>query len=67
MLVNPCINQAVEIRYNPKIRHSELGSTLHGKIGRVVVIGRGKPRNHGIDIEGVMYVIPCGNINKLSC
>ncbi len=35
MLVNPKQNQLVEIRYNPKMRGGELGSTLHGKQGRV--------------------------------
>ena len=65
MLVNPKINQLVEIRYNPKMRGGELGTNLHGKTGRVVIAGKGKPRNHGILIDDAVFIIPCGNINKI--
>lgn len=65
MLVNPKINQLVEIRYNPKLRGGQLGAILHGKLGRVVIIGKGKPRNHGILIDNTVFIIPCGNINKI--
>ena len=36
---------------------------LHGKIGTVKIANRrGKPRNHGIEIDGVLWVVPCGNL-----
>jgi hypothetical protein len=34
----------------------------HGRTGVVVVASRGKPRNHGIDIDGTLVVVPCGNL-----
>lgn len=34
----------------------------HGKVGRLAVVSRGKPRNHGVEIDGRIVVVPCGNI-----
>ena len=66
MLVNPSLSQLVEIRYNPKMRGGAFGATLHGQIGRIVIVGKGKPRNHGVEVNGVLHVIPCGNLNKVN-
>lgn len=59
MIANPRVGQVVRIRYNAKVRASR---PLHDRVGTVVVASRGKPRNHGININGVVYVVPCGNL-----
>ncbi len=43
-----------------KSRHAR----LHGLTGIVVIPSRGKPRNHGVEIAGVMYVVHAGNLRK---
>jgi len=63
MLVNPRIGQWVQVWYGAKTRTL---MPLHGKTGTVEIVGRGKPRNHGIRVDGVLYVTPCGNINKIA-
>ena len=34
----------------------------HGRVGKLVVVSRGKPRNHGVEIDGRIVCVPCGNI-----
>lgn len=62
MLANPKLGQKVQIWYAKRYAHT---MPLHAKIGTVVVVSKGKPRNHGVEVEGVMYAIPCGNLNKV--
>ncbi len=59
MLINPKINQLVQLKYSKKKWPKAL---LQGKIGKIVIVGRGKPRNHAIEIDGIVYVVPCGNM-----
>ena len=61
MIVNPRIGQTVRIHYNAKAAPY---MPYHGKIGTVEIVSKGKPRNHGIRIDGVLVVIPCGNLQK---
>lgn len=62
MIVHPRLNQAVRIWYNKRRAPS---MPLHGQTGRVVVRGIGPgPRNHGILVDGRVYVVPCGNLQK---
>lgn len=61
MLANPRLGTQVQIWYNKRIAPV---MPLHGKIGTVVIVSKGRPRNHGVLVDGQMYVIPCGNINK---
>jgi hypothetical protein len=35
---------------------------LHDRVGVVRISSLGKPRNHGIEIEGIVHVIPAGNL-----
>ena len=35
---------------------------LHGKVGVVVRVRRGKPRNHVVEIDGEEYAVPFGNL-----
>jgi hypothetical protein len=59
VIVNPRLGQVVRVRYNAKVRASR---PLHDRVGKVVVVSRRKPRNHGVEINGVLYVVPCGNL-----
>ena len=61
MLSNPKPNDRVEIRY---AKHKRSIAKLHGKRGVVVIAGRGRPRNHGVEVDGVLYVIPAGQLFK---
>lgn len=61
MLVNPAVNQRVVIRYAKSYSST---MPLHGLTGTVVVVGKGRPRNHGVNVGGKIYAIPCGNLFK---
>lgn len=62
MLSNPRINQSARVHYRasaaPHMPH-------HGKAGKVVVVSRGKPRSHGVEIDGVIVCVHCGNLKKM--
>lgn len=63
MMANPKPGQLVRVHYAKRYAHTMM---LHGKVGRVVVVCKArKCRNHGVDIDGVMWVIPCGNLHKM--
>jgi len=39
---------------------------LHGLTGTIVIVSRGPgPRNHGIAVDGVMYVVNRGHLRKV--
>ena len=38
---------------------------LHGKLGTVVIVCKGKPRNHGVEVDGVLFGVPCVNLRKI--
>jgi len=59
MYANPKVGANVTLRYKNK-QHK-----LHGKLGQVVISGRGKPRNHGVKVDNTTYVIPCGQLFPL--
>ena len=62
MLVHPTKGQRVQAWYNKRLAS---WFPLHGKIGVVEVIAKGKgPLNHGVLIDGKLYAIPCGNLRK---
>lgn len=62
MIVHPYIGQAVQCWYRAGVRHLV---KLHGKVGVVKIVARGPgPRNHGVEIDGNLYVVPCGNLRK---
>ena len=39
---------------------------LQNRIGTVELVGRRRPRNHGVRIDGKLYIVPCGNLRKCS-
>ena len=61
MIVNPRYGHVVQVWYRASVRDI---MPLHGKLGGVEIVGRGRPRNHGVKIDGRGYVIPCGNLRK---
>jgi hypothetical protein len=60
VIANPKPGQVVRIHYAARA----LPMPYHGKIGTVEIVSKGKPRNHGIRIDGELVVIPCGNLQK---
>lgn len=62
MMANPRKGQRVQIWYNKRIAPE---MPLHGKVGTVAVVCKGKPRNHGVMIDGHLYAVPCGNLRKV--
>ena len=61
MLTNPKPGQRVVVWY----RASRAAMMpWHGRSGVVSVVSRGRPRNHGVLIDGVLVVVPCGNLKK---
>jgi hypothetical protein len=59
-MVHPRIGQEVQVWYNKRLAPH---MPLHGKVGTVRVVARGKgPRNHGVMIDGALWVVPCGNL-----
>lgn len=63
MLANPKIGERVLIRYGKRVRAD---MPLHGLTGIVKIRSAGRPRNHGIEIDGRCYVVPCGNLQRAS-
>lgn len=62
MIVNPRQGQQVQVWYNKRIAPT---MPYHGKVGTVTIVCRGKPRNHGVLIDGQVIAVPCGNIRKV--
>lgn len=61
MIANPRPGQAVMVWYNKSVAARR---PLHGQVGVVAIPSRGRPRNHGVVISGVLHVIPCGNLRE---
>ena len=62
MLANPKPGTLVRLAYRKALHPT---APLQGQVGVVEVISRGKPRNHGVRIDGRLYVVPCGHLVKL--
>lgn len=60
MILNPKIGNNYQVWYRKENNHLP----LHSKIGAAVIKSTGKPRNHGVLIDGIIYVVPCGNLRK---
>lgn len=59
MLIFGRVGQGVRIHYRKSVAEFQ---PYHGKVGRLAVVSRGKPRNHGVEIDGRIVVVPCGNL-----
>jgi len=69
MLSNPRIGERVRVHYAEKKKPGALAAKadvmpLHGKTGIVRIRARGRPRNHGVEIDGDVYVIPAGQLRR---
>lgn len=62
MIVNPRKGMTAQVWYNKRVAPT---MPLHGKIGVVTIVSKGRPRNHGIVIDGALWVVPCGNLRKV--
>ncbi len=60
MISNPRPGDRVLLHYGPAWRR--VCSALHGRVGVVRVAGRAKPRSHGVELDGRIYVVPAGNL-----
>jgi len=61
MLVHPRLHERVTIHYAARYGRY---MPLQDRQGVVVLVGTGKPRNHGIEVDGRVYCVPCGNLNR---
>lgn len=61
MILNPRIGDRVQAWYGKQARGY---MPLHGRIGTVLIPCRGRPRNHGVMLDGedVVRAFPCGNL-----
>ena len=59
MIINAKVGQKVKCIYKDR------NMPLRNKVGVVVISSKGKPRNHGVLIDGKMYVVPCGNLIEI--
>jgi hypothetical protein len=62
VLTNPRPGCRVQLWYGPRyLPHVRPG--LHGACGVLVVVGTGRPRNHGVRLDnGEVVIVPCGNL-----
>lgn len=67
MLSNPKLGTRVIVHYAQKWIDVPHINTKHLQDckGIVVVVCKGRPRNHGVNIDGTVYSIPCGNLKKV--
>jgi hypothetical protein len=59
MIVYPRIGQLVQVWYRASVRPF---APYHGRVGTVEIRGIGKPKNHGVWIDGALVIVPCGNL-----
>lgn len=59
MIASPRIGQVVQCWYAAKVRAAR---PLHARVAVVEIVSRGRPRNHGVRIDGRLYAVPCGNL-----
>ena len=62
MISNPHTGQAVQIWYGQRTRSM---MPLHGRLGVVVIAGRGRPRNHVVLVDGERVIVPAGNLRPV--
>ncbi len=59
MVSSPRPGQRVQCWYASRFAHLWL---YHGRVGVVRVVGKGRPRSHGVELGGVVVVVPAGNL-----
>lgn len=63
MIANPKKRDRVQCWYGPRARGA---MPHHGRVGIVVIVGTGTPRNHGVAFFGAkgIVTVPCGNLRR---
>lgn len=60
MLSNPVVGQPAQVWYNKRLAPE---MPLHGKVGSIRIVCKARRcRNHGVEIDGKIYAVPCGNL-----
>jgi len=59
MISNPRLGQIVQLWYRASLRPI---APDHGRVGTVVARAKGRPRNHGVSIDGRLTIVPAGNL-----
>ena len=60
MVSNPRRGDAVIIRYKKALKH---WFPLEGKTGTIHIVCEARRcRNHGVMVDGELWVVPCGNL-----
>lgn len=64
MMSNPQPGQRCRVRYGKGRR---VFMPHHDKLGVIEIVGRGKPRNHGVRLQwsGLLVVIPAGHLMRV--
>ena len=62
MMLNPRKGQIVQVWYRKEMRKF---APYHGRVGRIVVVNRKRPRNHGVMIGQEIVMVPCGHLRKV--
>jgi hypothetical protein len=62
MIVRPRPGSTVQVWYRAGVRDF---MPWHGRLGVVRIVAPGPgPRNHGVEIDGRLIGVPCGNLRK---
>lgn len=61
MISHPYLGQVVQLWYRAALRGV---APHHGKVGTVVVKALGRPRNHGVEVDGVLTIVPAGHLRE---
>jgi len=69
MMANPRVGQIVRVGYS-RVMLARIGTRasvapLQDALVKVVIVSKGKPRNHGVELDGRLYIVPCGNLHKI--
>jgi hypothetical protein len=62
VIANPKRGQRVQIWYRAD---RATFMPWHASEGVVLIVSRGKPRNHGVLVGTTVIVVPCGNLRKV--
>jgi len=60
MVSNPKVGDVVIVKYKKALKH---WFPLEGRTGTISIVCKARRcRNHGVNIGGQLWVIPCGNL-----
>jgi ribosomal protein L21E len=62
MIFGPKIGEKVLVHYRKSVAPF---MPYHGRIGVIIRVANGRPKNIGVQIGDERIVFPCGNLNRL--